>query len=137
MLRDRLRSNVCICRNEFSLIFSVLVGACVLLLWGLGMPQDGDGAPIYLPQTSNAINLWGVLRDDSLNIAIQRDGSIFFQQYKIGPEELPEMLRERVLRGSPKKVYIRADARSRYRATIEVLDGIHSAGLSQVAFIAR
>jgi biopolymer transport protein ExbD len=137
MLRDRLRSNVFICRTEFSLVFAVLAAAAALLVWSIPKPLHGDGVPIHLPRTLNAIDLWGARREDALNIAIQRDGQIFFQQWKVGPDELPDMLRESVRSGSPRKAYIRVDRRSRYRATIAVLDGIQAAGLREIAFIAE
>jgi biopolymer transport protein ExbD len=137
MLRDRLHSNVFICRTEFSLVFAVLAGVAALLMWSIPQPYPGDGVRIYIPRTLNAVDLWGARRDDALNIAIQRDGQIFFQQWKVGADELPNMLRESVRSGSPRKVYIRVDRRSRYRATMLVLDGIQAAGLSEIAFIAR
>lgn len=137
MLRDRLHSNVFICRTEFSLVFAVLVGVGALLVWSVPQPYHGDGVGMHLPRTLHAVDLWGARRDDALNVAIQRDGQIFFQQWKVGSDELPNLLRESVRSGSPRKVYIRADRRSRYRATMAVLDGIQAAGLTEVALISR
>lgn len=99
--------------------------------------DHGDGVPILVPQVSNATDLWGASREDALIIGIQKDGEVFFQQWKVGPDELPKMLRDSIRSGSPRRVYIRADRRSRYRATMLVLDGIHSAGLSEVALVAE
>lgn len=134
MLRDRLRSNRRICRVDFSAFTCFLVALATLLLW---MTPAGfhDGTPITLPGTASAVALLDARREDALQVAILRDGKIFFDRQQIGPAELPSRLRERVRAGAPKKVYIRADARARYRTVMAVLDGIRSAGLSDVAFI--
>jgi biopolymer transport protein ExbD len=112
-----------------------LAGVAALLMWSIPKPYPGDGVRIYIPRTLNAADQWGARRDDALNIAIQRDGAIFFQQWKVGSDELPNMIRESVRSGSPRKVFIRVDRRSRYRAIMLVLDGIQAAGLSEIAFV--
>jgi biopolymer transport protein ExbD len=134
MLHDRLRSNRRICRVDFAAFTSFLVALATLLVWA--MPAGfHDGVPITPPSTASAIALWRARREDALQVLILRDAKIFFDRRQIRPEELPSRLQERIRAGAPRKVYIRADARVRYRTVMAVLDDIRSAGLSDIAFI--
>ena len=135
MLRDRLRSNRRICRIDFSAFAAILVALATLLAWGTPADYHPHGPFVNLPKTANEISLWGARREDALQVVIPRDGKIFFGARQVSAEELPVMLRQGVRNGAPKKVYIRADARVRYRTVIAVLDGIRSARLSDIAFV--
>jgi len=65
-----------------------------------------------------------------------RQGDIFFVRDLIkNPNQLPELFRARLRRGCERKVYIRGDARTRYRAVAKVLDAVRAAGLENVAFL--
>jgi biopolymer transport protein ExbD len=62
---------------------------------------------------------------------------IFFNRDLIeSTDRLPGLMREQVRLGSQRKVYIRADARARYRTVKDVIDAVHYAGIEQIAFIA-
>ena len=56
-------------------------------------------------------------------------------RHQLAPSSITFGLRARVHDGAPGKVYIRADGRARYSAVASVLDGIHSAGLTHIAFL--
>lgn len=77
----------------------------------------------------------GANREDALTVVILRDGSIYSGKGRTKPGDLPEQIREGVGRGAEKKIYIRADARVRYRTVLEVLDAVRSAGVERIAFL--
>jgi|ERR1700687_5675912 len=77
----------------------------------------------------------GANREDALTVVILRDGSIYFGKGRTKAGDLPEQIREAVGRGAEKKIYIRGDARVRYRTVLEVLDAIRSAGVEKIAFL--
>ncbi|HYL91517.1 MAG TPA: biopolymer transporter ExbD [Alphaproteobacteria bacterium] len=135
MLRDRLNSNRRISQCDFSVFVTLMATIATPLIWGIPLAYPGQKAAINLPQTANAIEFRGARREDALQVAIIRNGTVFFDGQKIYPDDLAAKLREGLRAGAPRKVYVRADARVRYRFVMDVIDSIRSVGLSDVAFI--
>jgi biopolymer transport protein ExbD len=135
MLRDRLRSNRRICRIDFSAFAAVVAALLTLLIWATPDNNPHRGVSVDLPKAIHSLDLWGIRSEDALMIFILRDGQLFFGNQKVTPEELSAKLRIRVHGDATRKVYIRADAHARYHTIADVLDSIHSAGLTNVAFL--
>jgi len=87
------------------------------------------------PKMNHATAMAGTLREDMLLVAVTRDGLIWFDHDRTDPTKLSQSLRERLNRGSERKVYIRADGRARYGVVVKALNGVRAAGVEQVAFL--
>ena len=74
-------------------------------------------------------------REDALLVAVERNGRIWLDTDQITPEQLPAKIRERLSRGAERRVYIKADARSKYGLVVEVLRSVRSAGIENIAFL--
>jgi biopolymer transport protein ExbD len=66
-----------------------------------------------------------------------RDGAVYYGNRRINAEDLAERIRESVRKGADRKIYIRADARARYRDIEPVLDEISKTGIQNVSFFAE
>jgi biopolymer transport protein ExbD/biopolymer transport protein TolR len=53
----------------------------------------------------------------------------------VTPEELTEKVKERVSNRTNKTVYVRADARAHYKAVVDVVDDVRSAGVDQLGLL--
>jgi biopolymer transport protein TolR len=98
-------------------------------------PDRRVGPNVDLPGTAHAQSLPRAIKEDALSVYVSRDGTIYFRASKIGLNELPQVLRNGYWTGSERKVYLRADARSKYGDVKAVLDQISAAGIQDVAFI--
>ncbi len=68
-------------------------------------------------------------------ITVMRDGTVYFVRDRVVPYQLHSKILDRLKdRTSESRVYIRADVRGTVRVK-EVLDGVRSAGIEQVAFL--
>ena len=74
-------------------------------------------------------------RWDSIHVAIEPDGSIYFGNTKVGIDELPNRIRDATLNGAEKKVYLAVDVQARYGDVEAVLAQIRLAGLQKVCFL--
>ena len=135
MLRPRRKLDRRQRRADFSAIFAMLVALFVMLSWLMIPVGSCRGQSVDLPTASHAVLMGDARREDALRIAIFRDGKVFVDTELVTSEDLIAKLREHVRAGAPRKVYIQADVRVHYRAVKGVLDGVHSAGLTNVAFI--
>lgn len=136
MLLNRLRSNRRICRTDFSAFAASLAALAALVVWAMPA-RPTQGIIMNLPRTAHSIALWGARREDALQVTIPRDGRIYFGNQQVSTQKLLARIQKRLRAGAPRRLYIRADARVRYRAVISVLDSIHSAGLSDIAVITQ
>jgi biopolymer transport protein ExbD len=78
-------------------------------------------------------------REDAIIISVLRNGSVVISSgehhERVNFSGLADKIRWRVSQGSEPKVYIRADARAKYAWVKDVIDAVHTAGLSDVAFL--
>jgi biopolymer transport protein ExbD/biopolymer transport protein TolR len=77
----------------------------------------------------------GANREDALIVAVSRDGSIYLDDARVAPDDLPDQLREAIRYGTQKAVYVKADSRAKYGDVKAVLDKIHLAGIEKVTFL--
>lgn len=68
-------------------------------------------------------------------IAVMRNGDFFFGNDRVRPYGFSDRIRQKIKAGSEPTIYIRADARCKYRGVKDVLDEIHSSGVEHVVFL--
>jgi biopolymer transport protein TolR len=127
------RSSGLISRIDVSALAAVMFVLVFAFMFLIESPHDGVSAD--LPRVWHSIPMRGANREDALMVSILRDGTVYFGTDKSWPGDLPAQIRAAVGRGGEKKIYIRADARVRYRTVRDVLDAVRSSGLEKVAFL--
>ncbi len=114
---------------------SVMLALLFLMMFGLRYPMHPRTAPVDMSVTQNSTLQPAALREDSLEVAIARDGSVYFRNHRILPADLPDALREAARDGAEKTVYVKADARAKYGDVKAVLDLIRKSGLQNITFL--
>jgi len=97
--------------------------------------NSAKAAALDLPKSLHSVAMPGANRADALVIAIQRDGTIWFDDDKATSQNLPARLRERLNRGAERKVYLRVDRRAFYGDVLKVFESVRSVPVENVAFI--
>ena len=107
----------------------------LLIIFMVITPMLQKGTPVELAKTNNPIPMQDADKEDALIVAVARDGKIFFDTSQVGPEELTQKIRDRIANRVDKKVYVKADARAHYKAVVEVVDNVRSAGVSELGLL--
>ena len=117
-----------------------LLAILLVLLFVLMSPSlsgiHHDGISVDLPKAFHPVNLVNANREDTMVVAIFRDGKVFMGHDQVEVSDIPDKIREHLLAGSERKVYIRADADAKYADVAEVVDEIRAAGVEHIAFLA-
>jgi len=117
---------------------SALVAVMIVLII-INMPlvvTCGGRIAINMPAVSHPILMPGADRYDALLVGITRDSRIYLGTQNIAYlEQLPAAIRDGLNHGAEHKVYIRADARAKYRTVMDAVDGIRDAGVQDVGFL--
>lgn len=112
---------------------------CMFILLALCMignpPVQGLAVDQYRSQ--RAVPMPQALRDDAMNLVITRDGTLYFDKTKVEVADLPDLIRQRLATGCPRKVFFAVDFRAKYGDVSVALDGVRSAGIRDIAFLSE
>jgi biopolymer transport protein ExbD len=109
----------------------------LLIIFMVITPMLQKSRPVDLVKTNNPIQMQDADREDAIIVAVQRDGKIFFDTTQVGPEDLTQRIKDRISNRVDKKVYVKADARAKYKAVVEVVDNVRSAGVSELGLLTQ
>lgn len=119
---------------ELSGLASLMIFFLVLFMMPASLPRRHFGN-VDLAPVDGSKAMPGALKEDALQVAVTRDGTIYLNESRVRMGNLAPLLRQGVREGSERKVYLRADARARYADVKVVLDQIRLAGIENVALI--
>jgi len=129
-------------RNEGSKVNSninvtpmVDVMLVLLIIFMVVTPLLHPGPLVEMAQANNPLQMPDADREDALLVAINKQGKVFFGNEQIDPNELTRRVRDRIAKHPERVAYVRADARSRYGAVVDVVDNVRSAGVSQLGLL--
>jgi biopolymer transport protein ExbD len=83
-----------------------------------------------MPVTTNAVAMPDADLEDSLIVAVTRDGAAFLNVSRETPTQLSEKVKAQIAGHPGKRVYFKADARTPYSTVLEVLDALRTAGVN-------
>jgi biopolymer transport protein TolR len=107
----------------------------LLIIFMVITPMLQKGTIVEMAKTNNPTQMPDADKEDALIVAVQRDGKVFFDAQMVGPEELTQKVKERVSSRTNKQVFVRADARAHYKAVVEVVDDVRSAGVDSLGLL--
>ena len=109
----------------------------VLIIFMVITPMLSKSIPVDLALTRNPVTMPDADKEDSIIVAITRDGQTFLSPglKKVDPSDLAPVVKE-LLSGRPSKmVYIKADARSKYERVEEVVDNLRAGSVDEVGLL--
>ena len=107
----------------------------LLIIFMVITPMLQRGQSVDLAKTNNPIQMPDADKEDALIVAVMRDGRVYFDTQQVGPEELTNKVKERVQSRVNKTVYVKADARAKYKSVVDVVDDVRSAGVDQLGLL--
>jgi len=107
----------------------------LLIIFMVVTPMLQHGVSVDMAKTDSPTKMPDADKEDALLIAIQRDGTVYFGQDKIAPDQLTNKLKDKLENRTDKRVFVRADARARYGAVVDVVDNVRAAGVDQLGLL--
>ena len=129
-------------RNEGSKVNSninvtpmVDVMLVLLIIFMVITPMLQRGQSVDLAKTNNPIQMPDADKEDALIVAVMRNGDVFFGNDRIQPDQLTNKIKDRIANKVNKTVFLRADARAKYKAVVDVVDNVRSAGVDDLGLL--
>jgi biopolymer transport protein ExbD/biopolymer transport protein TolR len=107
----------------------------LLIIFMVITPMLQKSRPVELAKTTNPIQMPDADKEDAVIVAVQRDGKIFFDTTQVSAADLTEKVKERISNRVDKTVYVKADARAKYKNVVEVVDNVRSAGVGELGLL--
>ncbi|HEV3037805.1 MAG TPA: biopolymer transporter ExbD [Candidatus Angelobacter sp.] len=107
----------------------------LLIIFMVITPMLQPGTPVDLAKTLNPIEMPDATRPDVLMIALAHDGKIFLDNEIVTNDALTQRVKDQMTNRANRTVYVRADARTRYKFLVAVVDDVRSAGVDQLGLL--
>jgi biopolymer transport protein ExbD/biopolymer transport protein TolR len=99
-------------------------------------PMLSQKVTVDLPQVTASTIMEAANKDDAINVAVTRDGSVFLGGDKVSLSDLStrvaDLESKKTNPGDDKSVYLRADTRANYGKVMDTIDAVRVAGVSQL-----
>jgi biopolymer transport protein TolR len=107
----------------------------LLIIFMVITPMLQKGVTVDLAKVNNPEQMPDADKEDALIVAVMRNGDIFFGNDRIAPDQLTNKVKDRIANRTSKIVYLRADARAKYKSVVEVVDNVRAAGVDDLGLL--
>ena len=108
----------------------------LLIIFMVITPMLQNKVAIDMAKVDNAVAMPDADKEDALLVAITRDNKIFFGSDQVsGADQLTHLVKDRLASRTDKRVFIKADARTKYGNVVDVVDNVRAAGVDQLGLL--
>ena len=107
----------------------------LLIIFMVVTPMLQKGQQVELAKTRNPVYMKEADRDDSVIIAITRDGKFYLGQDKVNVDDLAAKVNDLLATKLEKRVFVKSDSRAKYGDVVSVVDNIRNAGVDQIGLL--
>ncbi len=107
----------------------------LLIIFMVVTPMLNNKVNVELPQATAAVVMDDANKEDSVVVAVTRDGKTYLGGDQTSPDALGEKIAAMLDKKTDKRVYFRGDQRANYGAVMSAIDGVRAAGVSQLGML--
>ena len=107
----------------------------LLIIFMVITPMLNNKVNVDLPKTDSATVMEDANKEDAVTVAVTRSGDVFLGGDKVTVDDLGPKISSKLENKTNKTVYMRADARANYGKVMDAVDGVRSAGVSQLGLL--
>jgi biopolymer transport protein TolR len=133
--QQRRRSNHLISNINVVGFSSVLLVLLYLLIGPYTAARDLSGHDVDMAKVKHPEEMPDSDRDDAMIITVSKDGRFYWGNDMIESSALAIRIKDRVNQGSPRIVYFKVDARTKYSDVKSALDAVRISGLEKIVFL--
>ena len=107
----------------------------LLIIFMVVTPMLNNKVNVELPQATAAVVMEDANKEDSVVVAVTRDGKTYLGGDQVAPDSLGEKISARLENKTDRRVYFRGDQRANYGSVMTAIDGVRAAGVSQLGML--
>jgi len=109
----------------------------LLIIFMVITPMLQNKVAIDLAKVQNPTNMPDADKEDSVVVAITRDGAVYLGQNRVDPSQLGSMVRDKLAEKTDKTIFVRADYRAQFKAVEDAIDDVRTAGVETVDLLTQ
>ena len=107
----------------------------LLIIFMVITPMLNNKVNVDLPKADAAVVMEDANKEDAVVIAVTRDGRVFLGGDQVTLDDMGTKISSKLENKTNKQVFLRADVRANYGKVMDAVDGIRSAGVSQLGLL--
>ena len=108
----------------------------LLIIFMVVTPMLQHGVSVDMAKVDNPTPMQDADKEDALIVVVKRDGQVYFGTEQVQPDALTQKIKDKLAsRTTNKTVFLRADARARYKDVAEVVDNVRAAGVDALGLL--
>jgi biopolymer transport protein TolR len=107
----------------------------LLIIFMVITPMLNNKVDVNLPKAAAAVVMEDANKEDAVVVAVTRDGKTFLGQDRVNLDDLGTKVAAKLENKTEKQVFLRADSRANYGKVMDTIDGIRTAGVSQLGML--
>ena len=107
----------------------------LLIIFMVITPMLNNKVNVDLPKADAAVVMEDANKEDAVTIAVTRDGRVFLGGDQVTLDDMGSKISAKLENKTNKEVFFRGDMRANYGKVMDAVDGIRSAGVSQLGLL--
>jgi biopolymer transport protein ExbD len=107
----------------------------LLIIFMVVTPMLQKGMSVDMAKTRTSKDMPDADKDDAIIVAVTKNGDLFLGTTKIAKEDLAGQIKDRIANRLDKTVFVKSDARAKYKNVVAAVDEIRSAGVDTLGLL--
>jgi biopolymer transport protein TolR len=107
----------------------------LLIIFMVVTPMLQKGVSVDMAKVNNPEQMPDADKEDALLVSITRDGMVYLGSDRIDVDTLTNKVKDRLTNKPDKRVYVKADMRTRFGGVVQVVDSVRAAGVDDLGLL--
>ena len=107
----------------------------LLIIFMVITPMLNNKVNVDLPKADSAKVMEDANKEDAVVVAVTRDGKTFLGSDQVTIDDMGSKISAKLEKKTSKQVFLRADTRANYGKVMDAVDGIRTAGVSELGLL--
>jgi biopolymer transport protein ExbD/biopolymer transport protein TolR len=108
----------------------------LLIIFMVVTPMLQKGISVDMAKVNNPEQMPDADKEDALLVSITRDGKVYFGSEQVQDVDgLTQKVKDRLANKADKRVYVKADMRTRFGGVVKVVDSVRAAGVDDLGLL--
>jgi biopolymer transport protein TolR len=121
--------------SEINVTPMVDVMLVLLIIFMVVTPMLQKGISVDMAKVNNPEQMPDADKEDALLVSITRDGKVYFGSEQVQVDTLTTKVKDRLANKPDKRVYVKADMRTRFGGVVQVVDSVRAAGVDDLGLL--
>jgi len=121
--------------SEINVTPMVDVMLVLLIIFMVVTPMLQKGISVDMAKVNNPEQMPDADKEDALLVSITRDNKVYLGSEQIVVDSLTGKVKDKLANKADKRVYVKADMRTRFGGVVQVVDAVRAAGVDDLGLL--